>query len=78
MVVTVEVTDITWAYQSLAGLNGRRMDLTAGALNSEGPAESYRLRLEPSLDGNYLTNSSAEAFYGDSSAWIFWDWLPKF
>ena len=78
MVVTVEVTDITWAYQSLAGLNGRKMDLSAMAVSNEGPADSYRLRLKPTIDGNYLTNSSAEAFYGDASAWIFWDWLPKF
>jgi hypothetical protein len=78
MSVTVEVTDITWAYQSLAGLNGRKMDLTAMAVSNEGPDRSVRLRLKPTEDGNYLTSSSAEAFHEDSSAWIFVDWLPKF
>ena len=77
MSVTVEVTDITWAYQSLAGLNGRKMDLTAMAVSNEGPDRSVRSRLKQTKDGNYLTSSSAEAFYGDTSARIFVDWLPE-
>ena len=77
MCVTVEVKDITWAYQSLAGLNGRKMDLTAMAVSNEGPDRSVRSRLKQTKDGNYLTSSTAEAFYGDTSARIFVDWLPE-
>ena len=74
-VVDVVVTDKSWAYQDMVGLNGQRMYLTAKANSRERAIESARL--ERTIGGNYLTVSRAEILSGYPSAEIYVDWLPN-
>lgn len=74
-VVDVAVTDKSWAYQDLAGLNGQRMHLTAKAFDREKAMESAPL--EGTMGGSYLTSSRAEMLSGNPFATINIDWLPN-
>lgn len=74
-VVDVVVTDRTWAYQDLTGLDGQRMYLTAKALGRGRAVKS--VTLERTVDSSYLTGSRAEVLSGYPLAAINVDWLPN-
>lgn len=74
-VVDVVVTERSWAYQDLTGLNGQRMYLTANANCGESAFESARL--ERMIGGNYLTVSQAEILSGYPSAEIHVTWVNR-